>query len=173
MFPKNIKLEDVRESIKGRNEFREMVTKDHIVFTYFLGQSEDDNMFPDPSTAPDERTEYLWKVRRECRGIVFNKDTEKIISRRFHKFFNIGELPETSIEKIDFNRNYFLLVKLDGSMIAPFFTEGKLRYATKQTVTDTSLLVEEFVKKSGINFDDFCTNWIEKGYSPIFEWCSR
>ena len=95
------------------------------------------------------------------------------MSRRFHKFFNIGEQEETAIEKIDFKRKHFFLVKLDGSMISPFYTLGKLRYATKQTVTDTSLIVEEFVKNSGIDYDKFCENWIHKNYSPMFEWCSR
>ena len=65
---KDIKLEDVRRAIKGRNEFREVITKDHSVFTYFLGQSEDDEMFPDPSKAPNEDTALLWRLRRECRG---------------------------------------------------------------------------------------------------------
>ena len=95
------------------------------------------------------------------------------MARRFHKFFNIGEKEETEIEKIDFGRKHYLLVKLDGSMISPFYTEGKLRYATKLTVTDTSLLVEEFVKQSSLKYDELSSHWIEKGYSPIFEWCSR
>lgn len=38
----------------------------------------------------------------------------QVISRRLHKFFNIGELPETEPEKIDINRPHIILEKMDG-----------------------------------------------------------
>jgi hypothetical protein len=85
LFLFDLSLEDMRESIKGRSDFREVFFQDYSVFVYFLGMAED--IFPDPKKAPDSRTAYLWKLRRECRGTVFSTLTGKVISRRFHKFF--------------------------------------------------------------------------------------
>jgi hypothetical protein len=102
------------------------------------------DIFPDPETAPDDRTKYLWAVRRELRGLIFD-ESGQVISRRFHKFFNstftfhvsktdpvnvfsnvvdeygvvcvVGELPETKPELIDLSKPFTILEKLDGSMI--------------------------------------------------------
>jgi RNA ligase len=51
---------------------------------------------------------------RECRGLIFNAETGEVISRRLHKFFNIGELPETQAEKVDITRPHIILEKMDG-----------------------------------------------------------
>ncbi|MFN4181023.1 MAG: RNA ligase, partial [Armatimonadota bacterium] len=54
----------------------------------------------------------------ECRGIAFDEDG-KIISRPLHKFFNLGEKPHTSFQRLS-ERGDLVSVqeKLDGSMIA-------------------------------------------------------
>lgn len=85
VFVNDIKIEDVREAIAGRDDFREVHYSDHSVFVYFLGMAKD--IFPDPNTASDARTKLLWKLRRECRGLVFDKEGH-VLARRFHKFFN-------------------------------------------------------------------------------------
>jgi len=128
------------------------------------------DIFPDPMSAPDSRTAYLWRLRRECRGIVFGADG-KVIARRFHKFFNVNETEETQSEKINLNRPFVITEKLDGTMISPYFTESKLRYATKAGVTDNTLLVEDFISRSGVPYNHFCTSWIQQSYTPIFEYC--
>jgi len=38
----------------------------------------------------------------------------QVISRRLHKFFNIGELPETESERVDISRPHVILEKMDG-----------------------------------------------------------
>lgn len=64
-----------------------------------------------------------------------------------------------------------------------------IRFATKNGVTDTCLIVEEFIRNSGIDYVGFSSGnnaihyialltleskaWIEKGWTPTFEWCSR
>jgi RNA ligase len=171
LWPKNITLEEARESVAGRVDFRETVAYDYVSFIYFLGM--DPDLFPDPNTASDDHTKRMRQIRRECRGIIFHKDGH-ILSRRFQKFFNIGELPETNIDNITITQPFVLLEKLDGSMIAPFFVEGTLRYCTKSGYTDSSKIVEEFVAKHSddIPYNKFCIEAIECGFSPIFEWCS-
>ena len=63
----------------------EIKNSDHSLFTYIIMK---DDSFPDPAKvssmhmcfeqnililkAPDPRTAYLWKLRRECRGLVFS-----------------------------------------------------------------------------------------------------
>lgn len=51
---------------------------------------------------------------RECRGLIFNKETGKVVARRLHKFFNIGESEETQANKIDFSLPHVLVEKVDG-----------------------------------------------------------
>jgi len=171
LFPLNISLAEARASVAGRIDFRETIAHDYVSFIYFLGMAPD--MFPDPETAPDESTKRLWQVRRECRGIIFHKDGH-ILSRRFQKFFNIGELPETHPDRLTIRLPFVLLEKLDGSMIAPFFVEGTLRYCTKSGYTDSSKVVEAYVEKHAqtIPYTAFCTEAIAAGFTPMFEWCS-
>ena len=91
IFPVDIELKDIREAVQGRTDFREVTGPDYIIFIYFLGMAKD--IFPDPATAPDQRTAYLWRLRRESRGIAFDPETGKVKSRRFHKFFNGANIP--------------------------------------------------------------------------------
>lgn len=112
VFARDISVNDAREAIVGRQEFREYDAGDASIFTYYLGQSKDDNMFPNPEKAPDEITRRRWLVRRECRGLVFSKGQgNELLSRRLHKFHNIGEVPdETSVECIDFSQPFVATV---------------------------------------------------------------
>jgi hypothetical protein len=36
-FPHNITIEDAREAVKGRVDFKETATDDYVSFVYFLG----------------------------------------------------------------------------------------------------------------------------------------
>jgi hypothetical protein len=49
-------------------------------------------------------------------------------------------------------------------MVCPFYTEGKLRFATKNGVTDTSKLVESHVARSAIPYLEYSARWVDKGY---------
>jgi RNA ligase len=70
--------------------------------------------FPSPSQETDPNISRLLLIRRECRGLIFDKDTGKVLARRFHKFFNIGESDETSTDTIDFKIPHMLTEKVDG-----------------------------------------------------------
>lgn len=122
-------------------------------------------------------------IRREIRGLVFDSNTGELVSRTLHKFFNIGERPETDIKKISINdSNFWILEKLDGSMVTPLLENGVIRFRTKLgyngPFTDP---IEKFVyghnqvEKFGdvkSNFLDFCSLWLKQGFTPIFEWTS-
>jgi len=75
------------------------------------------------------KTSYwkLWnEVNLNCRGIIFDSETEKIISLPFPKFFNIGEnkneIPTSPPE---------ITVKYDGSLGVSYQIDGKVLWATR------------------------------------------
>lgn len=163
-FPVINHIDEVLEAIEGREEFVVKHDADNgIKIINYLVNFED--TFPQVT---DRRTAIL----RECRGITFCDKTGKVISRKYHKFFNLGERPETLVHAVDFTKPHRFLEKLDGSMITPLFINGKLRWATKMGLTDVAKPVDEFTADK-IEYHEFCKYWWDSGYTPIFEWCSR
>ena len=102
-------------------------------------------------------------IRRECRGIAFDKDTGEVVSRPFHKFFNHGE----RLEEV-FTGGYTDYEKLDGSMVRPL-PNG--RWATKAGVTDVAMMVEEhFGYDEELN--EYNKGCFKLGLTPIYEFTS-
>lgn len=111
-------------------------------------------------------------IRRECRGLIFDK-TGRLISRPLHKFFNIGERAETMPDLVDLSQPHVILEKLDGSMIRPIPMEtGVYRLGTKMGVTDVSMQAEVWLVDHPF-YNQFIRWCIESNLTPIFEWCSR
>ena len=202
-FPK-LTIEKCREAVKGRKEFRETI-KDNLIgkktlffslpkilstssFTFkphfhvFLNSKKVFNYdfcfgetFPDPKQAPDKETEEKWKVRRECRGLIFDLKSGKLLARRFHKFFNLNESKETLLENLDLReKKYVFVEKKDGCLISAVLLEGEVKFASKNGPTSLSLSIEQnyFKKNPSCLFHLFAREWVEKGFTPIFEWCS-
>lgn len=110
-------------------------------------------------------------IRRECRGLIFDR-SGNLISRPFHKFFNVNEREETLVNKIDLDAPHVILEKLDGSMIRPIPFDNGFRLGTKMGITDISMQAEVFVSKNP-HYAQFIMTMLEAGLTPIFEWCSR
>lgn len=163
-FPTITHLQQVLDAIAGRDEFVVRVSEEHdyTIVNYAVNF---EDTFP-PVT--DERTAIL----RECRGITFRTSTGEIISRKYHKFFNLGERPETLPGAIDWNIPFREFEKLDGSMITPLLINDDVRWCTKMGLTDVAKPVDEFTKNK-INYHEFAKYWMSQGWTPIFEWCSR
>lgn len=163
-FPHIQHIDEVLEAIAGREEF--VVKHDEAAgfkVVNYLVNFED--TFP-PVT--DRRTALI----RECRGITFDAVTGSVIARKFHKFFNLNERPETQQHTIDFTKSHTLLEKLDGSMITFFKTAaGDFRGCTKMGLTEIASQVDGFTAKNP-NYLDFMNVWYGT-HTPIFEWCSR
>lgn len=168
-FPVINTIEDVLPHIKNKEEFIVIDKGDYKVIDY---------VFQSPETFPP--VEYLggvdgqWLVnesaafRRECRGLIFDKNG-KLISRAFHKFFNYGEKPE---EQKEIGLPSEMLEKLDGSMIRPLILDGDIRLATRKGITDVAMQAEEFAAGKE-NYIKCISAICNAGYTPIFEWCSR
>lgn len=166
-FPTITHIDDVLPAIKDSPEFIVVEKDSYKVINYVVMT---DETFP--SIGADDSHSI---IRRECRGLVFDQNTGEIINRRFHKFFNISEREETSIENIDWSKPHCILEKLDGSMVSPcLIGKGKrdLRWMTKMGITDTSMAAEVFVA-SRPNYASFASMLLFSGFTPIFEWCSN
>ena len=111
-------------------------------------------------------------VRRECRGLIFDTETGKLISHPYHKFFNAGEKEETQLNKINLYEPHIVLEKLDGSMIRPIPTPEGFRLGTKAGITDVAMNAEVFVADKP-HYAKFIRSSIACGMTPIFEWVSR
>lgn len=74
------------------------------------------------------------KTNERCRGIVFDTSTGTIVCKPFHKFFNVGERPNTSMKVLAHKIKRMGIpqatVKMDGSMVAIFHYDGEWRTAT-------------------------------------------
>jgi len=174
-FPTITHINDVLPAIQGRDEFI-IARKDGYQVVNYAVAFED--TFPPVMTGGDPTIQTLddvydevAAVRRECRGLIFD-DEGNLISRRYHKFFNVNERDETQADRIDWSQPHYILEKLDGSMISPIMVRGNLRWTTKMGITDVAMQTEVFVAANPI-YADFARQCIKDDMTPIFEWCSR
>ena len=172
-FPEITHLDQVLEAVQGVEGFI-VAQRDWGTVVNYVQMGPD--MFPEVHTAGGsasmrERQTRLKAIRRECRGLLFNHDGE-LVSRAFHKFFNVGERRETLLENIDLTRPHIILAKLDGSMIRALPTRDGYRLSTKMGPTDVAAQVEPFVAARA-NIDRFIRDTLSQGYTACFEWCSR
>jgi len=141
-FPYIDHINDVLEVIKDSPEFTVAERGDHTIINYNVAF---ESTFPPVPAEWDDPASYDAMIRRECRGIIFDSKTGAVIARRLHKFFNVGEREETQPHNIDFNQPHWILEKLDGSMITPYYVNNVLYWGTKMGQTDVGRLAEAFV----------------------------
>ena len=164
-FPEIKHIDDVIPHIEDRPEFKVMVKDWYTVVNYMVA-------FDDTFSLIRERSHYNMKIRRECRGLIFDTATGNLISRPYHKFFNAGEREETAINKINLYEPHVVLEKLDGSMIRPIPTKEGFRLGTKAGVTDVAMNAEYFIADKK-HYSQFIHKCFQRNITPIFEWCSR
>jgi RNA ligase len=162
-FPKIKTIQDVLDDINGYDEIR-VIEKDWYTVINYAVTLEDTFKW-------DSEDPYASSIRRECRGLIFDTDG-KLISRPYHKFFNAGEKEETQLDKINLYEPHIVLEKLDGSMIRPISTKEGFILATKAGATDISQQAEAFISDKS-HYSTFIKKCIQKGTTPLFEWCSR
>ncbi len=164
-FPEINHISDVLQVIEEWDEFRVMEKDWYTVINYAVAFEETFSYVP-------TKTLHNMKIRRECRGLIFDTATGNLISRPYHKFFNAGEKEETQLNKINLYEPHVVLEKLDGSMIRPIPTKEGFRLATKAGITDVAMNAEVFIADKP-HYATFINKCIQKGTTPIFEWCSR
>lgn len=190
-FPVITHLDDVRPAIAGRDEFIIAKRDWGYVVNYMVSMpdtfppvfgedywcpgckksmSEAEGCGSQRCPEPVEEDEMA-AIRRECRGMLFYPNG-RLMMRRLHKFFNVNERAETQQHLIDLSKPHVILEKLDGSMITPVVVDNAIRWGTKMGITDVSMGAELFVAKNP-NYAEFADLHIDRGQTPIFEWCSR
>jgi RNA ligase len=162
-FPKITHINDVLPHIEGRDEFKVMEKEGYTAITYAVAFEETFQWDSDDPVGS--------AIRRECRGITFDAEGT-LICRKYHKFFNIGEKEETQLNKVNLYEPHVVLEKLDGSLISAQPTPDGFVLVTKAGVTDISQQAEEFIKNKS-HYSTFISKCIQKGTTPLFEWCSR
>ena len=180
-FPLIRNISDVLPAITGRDEFVVAEKEGYTVINYNVMMADTfPDVYSDTGVVGCIFKNGQWyneaaAIRRECRGIIFDSKTGDIIRRPFHKFFNVNEREETQDHAVDLSRPHAILEKLDGSMIAPFWVGGdvgKFIWGTKMGATDVAAPVEAFVEANP-NYRMFMKQMLNRGMTPIFEWCSR
>ena len=76
----------------------------------------------------------LWNTfNRMCRGLILDMKNKKVLAYPFDKFFNLGQMPETSYDNLAALGGFETSEKLDGSMVIGFINpnDGQLTFTTK------------------------------------------
>lgn len=162
-FPTIRHIDDVLPHIEGRSEFIVAEREGYTVINYVVAMADTFNM-----TGPDD---LGGAIRRECRGLIFDADGV-LMSRPFHKFFNVNEREETQTHEIDMSQPHVIMEKMDGSMIRPLLVDGYLRLGTKMGVTEVAMQAEEWLAAQDPALKNWILFYMHEGYTPIFEWIS-
>lgn len=128
---------------------------------------------------PEKYWSYCDGIYRECRSLVLDIENEKTILHGYDKFFNVGELQETSIDivrwKVANARVFEVTDKLDGSMLLATMTDsGDIVTATSHSLNaDTSWHLE--LGNSMLYTDENIIHMMRdyKGYTFVFEMISE
>lgn len=161
-FPIIKHLDDVRPAIEGRTDFVIAERDWGTVVCYIVAMSD---TFPEIKNTNDA-------IRREARGLIFCKNTGRIVRRPLVKFFNILEKEETQLHNLDFSVNHTVQTKMDGSLISPFevgYGSGHIRWGTKMGITEVAMEAEVFVANNP-NYQKFAEWCIQNDLTPIFEY---
>jgi len=167
-FPIITHINDVLLAIKDRDEFIVAERDEYDVVNYLVNM--EDTFDIDENDVMENHGRMIAKgiMRRELRGVMFNKDGS-VLSRPFHKFFNVGERADTQLSEIDFDQPHTILVKEDGSMLRPLLINGGVRWGTKMGVTDTAMQAEVFAARH-LKYNNFSMKLIQEHKTPLFEY---
>jgi RNA ligase len=164
-FPEIRTISDVLPHIEGRPEFVVAEREGYTVVNYVVAMADTFDM-----TGPDD---LGGAIRRECRGLIFDADGN-LMSRPFHKFFNVNEREETQAHRLDLDVlfDHVIMEKLDGSMIRPILVDGYLRLATKMGVTEVAMQAETWLVAQDPSLKEWLRQCVHDSVTPIFEWVS-
>jgi RNA ligase len=164
-FPIIERLEDVLPAVEGRDEFIVAEREGFTVVNYNVGYEDTFTIDENDLMENHGKMIPMGIMRRELRGIIFDAEG-KLMSRPFHKFFNVGEREETQLHALDMLRPHVIMEKMDGSMIRPIRVNGEVRLATKMGVTDTSIAAERLMTAELRDNLDIA---LLAGLTPLFE----
>ncbi len=150
-----ISLDDALKALEGRNEFAVKKYSERLVCVNYL------------VTLPDS----FEGIRNEFRGITFDGKTGEVVSRPFHKFFNINQKEETQYHAIK-HMKATVYEKVDGSMIHAFRhpESGQMLMATRMSAETEQAQAARRFALSDLMVTGLIADNIDRGYTPMFEW---
>ena len=148
-------INDVLPAVAGKKEIRFSKQPNGITVGCY--------MFMDSSTF--DSAEAL-----ECRGVAFD-ESGAIVSRPLHKFFNLGEKSWLTAEALGKQEIHAIYEKLDGSMIATAWIEGRLHWRSKKSFgSDVVALTKKLLELEGFQgLVGFSERVASRGMTAIFE----
>lgn len=112
-----------------------------------------------------DKTQFNQKwddVTVQCRGLIYNTETEEVVARGYRKFFNLGDVKAAWME---FNAPVEITDKVDGSLGILYSTRDGYAVATRGSfVSDQANHATELWNTL---YKDFVT--VTEGYSYLFE----
>lgn len=110
-------------------------------------------------------TDWMSGVVRECRGLLISPVTGKVMARRFHKFFNLNQVPEANESELDLT-DAVIYDKIDGSLVSPVkLDSGETRWGFRRSWARE---VERHVTPA---VAEFVEEVMALNRTPLFEWC--
>ena len=110
-------------------------------------------------------------LAKECRGIVFRKDTGECICRPLHKFFNVGQKSFTDPKYINWDKIQYVGVKSDGSMGTPVLINDKVFWKSKKTFySDIAIAMQKVYEGWSEEDKEELMIVLKNGYTPIYEY---
>lgn len=156
-------LEEAYLAVEGRSEFAIKLTEKTVCFDYIV-------ILSDTFVAGD--TSKFGLIRRNFRGVTFCRETGKMLSLPFHKFFNINQTSETAFDLYQ-NKQATIYEKLDGSMVHFYrLTDGSTVASTCRSSQSTQAQDALAFAQSNPDLIRKIMETIDSGYTPIFEWVS-
>lgn len=146
--------------IRENENWRELISEK----PYCIRVTEKDNLVCFKYSQID--SDFNEPLVRECRGVILEKNTWKVVAMAFEKFFNYGEV---YADEIDWE-SAVVTSKEDGSLIKVFFYDNEWKVATNGMIdaTDAELnsplyknfmeLFDAAAENSKLDFDKLDTN---------------
>jgi len=107
-------------------------------------------------------------LKRELRGITFDKKTGNVVSRPFHKFFNLNEAEESKEERLK-GREFVFREKLDGTMVHFLLHKGVPLPLTQKSFENEQIERTREIVEKDKKLKEFIVSTLRKGITPIFE----
>lgn len=151
-------LNKALEALQDKKEFAVIENNDTVVIDYIV-------------IAPDTfgNDEY-GKIRKNFRGIVFNKNNGEIISLPFHKFFNLNQTEDTQFN-LHKDKKAVVYEKLDGSMVHFYrMPDGAVTASTCRSTTSTQAIDAKRFAFDNPHLLQKIVESIDRGFTPLFEW---
>ena len=135
------------------------------IFRYDYTDNRAHNFEAQGKSWADQKQAWL---RREMRGLVV-RDSGEVVARGLHKFFNLGQLRETSMWALERLRIVEVTTKLDGQMITGVVIGDDVVYWSRKGLTSVGTTAHRVAQSAYAQYDAMVKRVQTQGATAIFE----